>query len=123
MFLFTLFIGGLYLLISRKIRKDFEIFIEFFDSLVTKDQMIDISKVKFKEFEELANHANAMLKAKIFSNKHLEQYKKIVSSSDDFLALIDRNYTYLAISEAYQKFFNRHLAKLICIPQQNHGQS
>ena len=113
MFLFTLFIGGLYLLISRKIRKDFEIFIEFFDSLVTKDQMIDISKVKFKEFEELANHANAMLKAKIFSNKHLEQYKKIVSSSDDFLALIDRNYTYLAISEAYQKFFNKEKEEIL----------
>ena len=75
--------------------------------------MIDISKVKFKEFEELANHANAMLKAKIFSNKHLEQYKKIVSSSDDFLALIDRNYTYLAISEAYQKFFNKEKEEIL----------
>lgn len=113
MFLFTIFVGGLYVLISRKIHKDFELFIDFFDSLVKKDQFIDTSKVKFKEFEELANHANAMLRAKIFSNKHLEQYKKIVSSSDDFLALIDRNYTYLAISEAYQKFFNKHKEEIL----------
>ncbi len=96
-----------YLYISRKISKDFAVFIDFFDSLANKDTYIDLSKVRFCEFEELANHANTMLKAKIFSNKHLEQYKKIVSSSDDFLALIDRNYVYLAISEAYQKFFNK----------------
>ncbi len=25
--------------------------------------------------------------------------------------------------ERYNKLYNRHLAKLICIPQQNHGQS
>ena len=104
---FSLVAGLLYIYISRKIRKDFAVFINFFDSLANKDQYINIAKVRFKEFEELANHANSMLKAKIFSSKHLEQYKKIVSSSDDFLALIDRNYTYLAISEAYLKFFNK----------------
>lgn len=105
--IFSLVAGLLYLYISRKIRKDFAVFIDFFDSLANKDQFINLSKVRFQEFEELANHANNMLKAKIFSNKHLEQYKKIVSSSEDFLALIDRSYTYLAISEAYQKFFNK----------------
>ena len=113
MLIFSVVMGGFYLIISRKIRKDFDLFITFFDSLVNKDQLIDTSKVKFKEFEELANHANIMLKAKIFSNKHLEQYKKIVSSSDDFLALIDRNYTYLAISEAYQKFFNKRKEEIL----------
>ncbi|AOO65099.1 cache domain-containing protein [Sulfurospirillum halorespirans] len=113
MLVFSVVMGGFYLIISRKIRKDFDLFITFFDSLVNKDQLIDTSKVKFKEFEELANHANVMLKAKIFSNKHLEQYKKIVSSSDDFLALIDRNYTYLAISEAYQKFFNKRKEEIL----------
>ena len=105
-FVFSFVAGFLYLYISRRVRKDFAVFIDFFDSLANKDQYINTSKVRFQEFEELANHANHMLKAKIFSNKHLEQYKKIVSSSDDFLALIDRNYTYLAISEAYLKFFN-----------------
>jgi len=113
MLMFSVVVGGFYLIISRKIRKDFDLFITFFDSLVNQDQLIDTSNVKFKEFEELANHANAMLRAKIFSNKHLEQYKKIVSSSDDFLALIDRNYIYLAISEAYQKFFNKRKEEIL----------
>ena len=104
---FSLLVWISYMYISRKISKDFNLFIEFFDSLVKNDELIDTKNVRFLEFEELANHANTMLKAKIFTNKHLEQYKKIVSSSDDFLALIDRNYTYLAISEAYQRFFNK----------------
>lgn len=102
-----------YLYVGQKIKKDFTLFIDFFDSLVKQDKFIDTKNVRFLEFEELANHANAMLRAKIFSNKHLEQYKKIVSSSDDFLALIDRNYTYLAISEAYQKFFNKQKEEIL----------
>lgn len=107
MIVFSVLVWISYLYISRKVSKDFTLFINFFDSLVNKDQFIDTHNVRFLEFEELAKHANTMLEAKIFSNKHLEQYKKIVSSSDDFLALIDRNYTYLAISEAYHKLFNK----------------
>ncbi|WP_263832706.1 bifunctional diguanylate cyclase/phosphodiesterase [Sulfurospirillum oryzae] len=110
---FSFIAGILYFYISHKIRKDFALFINFFDSLANKDEVIDPASLKFKEFEELAKHANTMLKAKIFTNKHLEQYKKIVSSSDDFLALIDRNYTYLAISEAYQKFFNKRTEEIL----------
>jgi diguanylate cyclase (GGDEF)-like protein/PAS domain S-box-containing protein len=111
--LFSVSIWGLYLYVNRRLRKDFETFITFFDSLAKKDQFIDIKTLKFKEFEELANHANAMLSAKIYSNKHLEQYKKIVSSSDDFLALVDRNYTYLAISEAYKNFFGKRKEEIL----------
>lgn len=111
--IFSILIWISYLYVGRKIKKDFTLFIDFFDSLVRQDKFIDTKNVRFLEFEELANHANAMLRAKIFSNKHLEQYKKIVSSSDDFLALIDRNYTYLAISEAYQKFFNKRKEEIL----------
>ncbi len=106
-------LGLLYLYLNRRMRKDFQVFIAFFDSLANNDQFIDISALKFKEFADLAAHANAMLSSKISSNKHLEQYKKIVSSSDDFLALVDRNYTYLAISEAYQKFFNKEKEEVL----------
>jgi len=105
--LFSGCVGLVYFFINRRMRKDFQVFIAFFDSLANKDQFIDTQSLKFKEFEELALHANAMLASKIKSNQHLEEYKKIVSSSEDFLALIDRNYTYLAVSEAYQRFFNK----------------
>jgi len=64
-----------YLYVSRKISKDFDLFIDFFDSLVKKDQFINTQNVRFLEFEELAKHANEMLKAKIFSNKHLAVQK------------------------------------------------
>lgn len=37
----------------------------------------------------------------------MERYKKIVSSSDELLSFIDKNYTYLAISEGYVRFFGK----------------
>ena len=88
---FSLLLGIFYFYLSRKIKKDFKIFTEFFDSLASKDEMIDLKNIKFKEFDELAIHANRMLQAKLTINKNLAQYKKIVSSSDDLLSLIDKN--------------------------------
>ena len=110
---FSLLLAFFYFHISGKIRRDFRIFTHFFDSLVHKDQMIDIQNIKFREFEELALHANAMLKAKIETDAYLEQYKKIVSSSDDLLSLIDRNYTYLAVSEGYLHFFGKEKEQIV----------
>ncbi|WP_442764645.1 cache domain-containing protein [Sulfurospirillum cavolei] len=111
--LFIATVWTVYFYLNRRLRKDFETFIAFFDSLSSKDRLIDTQSLKFKEFEELALHANTMLTAKIHSNKHLEQYKKIVSSSEDFLALIDRHYTYLAISEAYLSFFDKEKEAIV----------
>ncbi len=111
--LFSLILAFFYFNISHKIRKDFYVFTQFFDSLVKKDQMIDLDTVKFKEFEELALHANAMLKMKIETDEHLERYKKIVSSSDDLLSFIDKNYVYLAVSEGYLDFFGKEKAEII----------
>lgn len=104
---FSMLLGVFYFYLSRKIKKDFNIFTEFFDSLASKDEMINLKNIKFREFDELAIHANTMLQVKLAINKNLAQYKKIVSSSDDFLALIDENYVYLAISEGYLKFFQK----------------
>lgn len=104
---FSLLLGVFYFYLSRKIKKDFRTFTDFFDSLASKDEMINLKNIKFKEFDELAIHANTMLQTKLAINKNLAQYKKIVSSSDDLLSLIDKNYVYLAISEGYLKFFNK----------------
>ena len=104
---FSIVLVFFYLYLSRKIKRDFRTFTEFFDSLSNKDEIIDLQSIKFREFDELARHANTMLQAKLAINKNLAQYKKIVSNSDDLLALIDTNYVYLAISEGYLQFFNK----------------
>lgn len=110
---FSLLLAFFYFHISRKIRKDFQIFTNFFDSLVNKEEMIDIKNIKFREFEELARHANAMLKSKIQTDTYLERYKKIVSSSDDLLSFIDKEYRYLAVSEGYLSFFAKEKAEIV----------
>lgn len=110
---FSFLLAFFYFHISHKIRKDFQVFTKFFDSLVNKDEMINLEHIKFKEFEELAYHANAMLKMKIETDEYLERYKKIVSSSDDLLSFIDKNYTYLAVSEGYLSFFDKEKEEII----------
>ncbi|MDD3344747.1 MAG: EAL domain-containing protein, partial [Sulfurospirillaceae bacterium] len=104
---FGAILGSYYFTVNDRIKKDFRTIAEFFDNLSRHSHLIDTTKLKFKEFADMANHANAMLKIKLSMTKDLEQYKKIVSSSDDLLALIDKNYRYLAISGGYLTFFNR----------------
>ena len=110
---FSVLLAMFYFYISDKIKKDFKVFTHFFDSLAHKDEKIDLEHVKFKEFEELARHANKMLETKMETNIHLERYKKIVSSSDDLLSFIDRNYIYLAVSEGYLKFFEKEKEEIL----------
>jgi signal transduction histidine kinase len=45
---FSIILGVFYFHISGKIRRDFRIFTHFFDSLVKKDQKIDLKSVKYK---------------------------------------------------------------------------
>jgi diguanylate cyclase (GGDEF)-like protein/PAS domain S-box-containing protein len=110
---FSLLLAFFYFHISAKIRRDFHVFTYFFDSLVKKDQKIDMNTIKFQEFEELALHANAMLQTKMETDIYLERYKKIVSSSDDLLSFIDKNYVYLAVSEGYLHFFEKTKEEII----------
>lgn len=104
---FTVLLIFFYSYVSQKIKKDFAVFIRFFDSLIRNDKMINLEEIKFFEFETLAKHANTMLEEKIKTRIDLERYKKIVSSSDELLSFIDKHYTYLAISEGYVRFFGK----------------
>lgn len=110
---FSVVLTFFYIYISRKIGKDLNAIIDFFDSLVNKETMIDRSTIRFHEFDRLAEHANAMLASKIQINQDLERYKTIVSNSDDLLAFIDKEYRYLAVSNGYIHFFDAPKDKII----------
>ncbi len=105
--LFMMMVTLFYLYVSQKIKKDFAVFIRFFDSMIYRDEKIDLNEIQFLEFTRLAEHANSMLEEKLKTRVDLERYKKIVSSSDELLSFIDKNYTYLAISEGYVRFFGK----------------
>jgi diguanylate cyclase (GGDEF)-like protein/PAS domain S-box-containing protein len=61
--------------------------------------------MKFEEFQDMAMYANKMLREKKELEDYLEKYKTIVSTSSDFLALIDKNYVYHAANETYLRYF------------------
>ena len=121
MFIITFIISLVILLVfsflnkrlNNKIKKDFSLFIDFFNNLVHNNAKIDIKKLHFEEFLDMAKHANQMLKEKKELKDYLEQYKKIVSSSQDFLALLDDNYVFKAANETYAKYFKKDIKDIV----------
>lgn len=99
--------------ISRRAQEDFSIFINFFNSLVYDSKKIDIKSIRYDEFSNMAMHANKMLEDKISLEDELEKYKKIVSTSGDFLSLVDVNYVYQAVNDTYLKYFNKKREEVV----------
>ena len=99
--------------LNKMITKDFSVFIDFFNSLVYDSKKINIKKLKFSEFEDMAIYANAMLSEKFKLEKELEKYQKIVSTSKDFLSLVDKNYVYQAINNTYLEYFQKSKSDVI----------
>jgi PAS domain S-box-containing protein len=107
--LFSLFSRRL----NRKVKEDFLIFVNFFNKLILNNKKIDIDKIRFSEFEELGIYANAMLDAKINLEDNLRKYEMIVSSSKDFLSLMDKDYKYVAINETYLRYLQKSKEEII----------
>lgn len=99
--------------VNKKIKNDFSVFIDFFSNLVNNDKKIDTNSLKFYEFEEMALFANAMLDEKRELQDHLNKYKTIVSTSGDFLSLINKNYIYQAVNQTYVNFFGKKSEEII----------
>lgn len=99
--------------VNSKIKNDFLIFIDFFRNLVNYGKKIETEDIKFSEFEDMALYANQMLEDKINLEDYLKKYKLIVSTSGDFLSLMDKNYRYLAVNETYLKYFEKSKEELI----------
>ncbi len=55
----------LYNLLTRRLENDFNLFIAFFNQAAFSSAPIDLKKVKFVEFEQMAKNANSMLADKI----------------------------------------------------------
>ena len=72
---------------------------------------------------ELLANLNSMLRIKKAEDKKLYQYKHIISSSTDLMALLDDKLTYLAINQAYLDAFNKTSEEIIGRkPQEIFGQ-
>ena len=62
--------------------------------------------------EAFAQRASIEL-ARVRDDEYLQYYREIISSSDDLMALIDRNYIYHAANESYCRFFGRTSSEVV----------
>jgi PAS domain S-box-containing protein len=87
---FFLFLFNLHF---NKLKNDFNQFNIFFKKASSKDEPIDLNRIKFSNFEEMANNANNMLKDKIEAQQNLrderEQLFVTIRSVGDGLITID----------------------------------
>jgi len=85
--------------------------------------VVNVSK-KFQFNEKGDNGMLSMLDIKLADNEEIKKYEAAVGkevSITIFVKLVNGKLFFNQVSET--KITIRHLAKLICIPQQNHGQS
>ena len=93
--------------LHKKAESDFMLFQQFLQNLSVKKESIDIENIEFEEFEEIALYANKMLHEKVELEDYLKKYETIVSTSKDFIALIDKNYIFHVVNETYSLYFNK----------------
>jgi len=93
--------------VNKKAESDFILFKEFLQNISIKKAPINIESIEFTEFEKIALYANKMLYEKIALEDYLKKYETIVSTSKDFIALIDKNYIFHVANETYSHYFNK----------------
>lgn len=101
--LIALAILVIFLLLSRNLKTDFVLFMDFFDNAVTKDVAIDKSSVKYRELYLLADRANNMQKEKFAAELKLRdseaKFRLISENSKDMvfkINILDGSYDYIS---------------------------
>ncbi len=79
---------GVFAFISYNITKDFEIFNKFFKNAVEHNRKLDNSKIRFKDFDELAKRANKMIEEK----KEAEEKLKYLATKDSLTGFFNRRF-------------------------------
>jgi len=76
--LLLIMLSLIYLKLNKILNKDLNVFISFFNSAVYSDKYINIEKIKFIEFKEIAGYANKMVENKIdYQNKLIKEKEKL----------------------------------------------
>ncbi len=96
------------LLFSKRLSNNLNIFKEFFRKAVSQHNMLDISKVSYKEFEDLAETANKMIEESIEAEASLriseEKYRFLFERNPASMLIYERNtFKILSINEAFLK--------------------
>jgi PAS domain S-box-containing protein len=90
-----------------RLKKNFQIFLNFFHDAAHKSLTIDINHLSFQEFISLAESANRMIETKIKADTLLkeseEKYKMVVTNQGEGVVLLDMNKNFLFANPAAEK--------------------
>lgn len=88
--LIFIFVLGVFLVVRsltmRNIMKEFQSFFTFFKQATQENESIPIDKIRFKEFQLLAEKANSILKEKIAATKNLYDEKEYLAVTLDSIS-------------------------------------
>ncbi len=94
-------------LAGRYLKKTYDVFLSFFKSVETERNPIDITRLRIKEWVQLAESANAMLDARNRAEKSLketeERYRALFDRSLDCIYLHDFEGKFIDINESAVK--------------------
>ncbi len=66
--------------LNTNLKNDFNVLISFLKTAAFSDKTIERKSIKYKELEQMAEHANKMLKDKLYANKELEKSKNYITN-------------------------------------------
>ncbi len=104
---------------SKRFRNDFDLFVSFFRNAVRSNITIDLNKLKFKEFDQMARNANKMLRDKIEAQQELERSEKkykelshlknwiLESARGVIVYALDRNYCYIDFTLLHKEMMEK----------------
>ncbi len=108
---------------ANRIKKDFYLFISFFDRAAFSDRKIDRRFIKFSEFYKMANYANKMLENKVRAEHNLvnekEQLAVTLRSIGDGVITTDRSGRVELINIVAEKLtgWKQEVAKGVMLPE------
>lgn len=103
--------------LRKRMKKNFHIFARFFEKAVDASEKIDVSRLNFSEFQELALTANKMLD-KNRQAKHKLEYERsrlryLVDSIPDMIFFKNHEGRYLGCNKAFEAFIGKKEADII----------
>ncbi len=108
-FLFAVFFILIFLFIRFFINRDISYFITFFKESLHSNKKINIDKVAYKEFYQLALYANAMLdERKKMEDEIIKREKYYAALVEDLPVMVirfDKNYKFTFVNKVYLKYF------------------
>jgi len=94
--------------LTKKMKKDYTLFISFFQKAAFSDEIIDRNEIEFYELDKIAESSNKMLEDKVKLQEDIvaneKNYRMITESTSDLIGKIDLTGKYIYVSPSHSIF-------------------